>query len=97
MPDTMLRFKIEDVRILLECQSCHSQVFLDPFSQKLDPAAQRMLLRCPTCSGAVDWTEVEQSIAAVVTGMRSIRRSSNVRAGFCVMVPNAAAITSTTD
>jgi hypothetical protein len=89
MPDTILRFKLEEVRILLECNSCHSQVLVDPSTQKVDPASDLVLLRCPSCTGSADWGDIEKFITAIVNGMNSIRRSTKVGAGFCVTVPNA--------
>jgi Zn finger protein HypA/HybF involved in hydrogenase expression len=85
MLDTILRFKIEDVRILLECKKCGAQATLKP-----DTATDYQLLRCPTCSASSDWSDVRPSIDAVVRGINSLRDNSKVDVSFCVMAPAAA-------
>lgn len=83
-----LRVDIKDLRISLECKSCHSEVLIDPKSLQIDPETQLPSLRCPTCPGPAKWSDVARSLRAIVDAMSSVQNSDVVRGKFFVSIPD---------
>jgi hypothetical protein len=89
MPETMVRFKLKDVRLVLECKSCCSEVIVNPFKPAKEGVKYADPLRWPRCNIGNGWGKIEESFQKIVIGMSALNESDVVEAEFGVLVQSA--------